>query len=64
MVYTLPETNSKFALKMDGWHISFLLGWPIFRCELLVLERVLPLLYNKHHSAFMFLFFSIETFDI
>ena len=29
---TLPETNSSH-LKMDGWNTSFLLGWPIFRCE-------------------------------
>ena len=29
---TLPETNI-FALKMDGWKITFLLGWLIFRCE-------------------------------
>ncbi len=32
---TLPETNSSH-LKMDGWNTSFLLGWPNFRCELLV----------------------------
>ena len=32
---TLPETNSSH-LKMDGWNTSFLLGWPIFRGELLV----------------------------
>ena len=25
---------------MDGWNTSFLLGWPIFRCELLVLGSV------------------------
>ena len=36
---TLPETNSS-PLKMDGWNTSFLLGWPIFRGELLVLGRV------------------------
>ena len=28
---TLPKTNSSH-LKMDVWKISFLLGWPIFRC--------------------------------
>ena len=28
---TLPETNSKSILKMDGWNIIFLLGNPIFR---------------------------------
>ena len=35
--YTLPETNCKFAPK-NGWleYDCFLLGWPIFRCELLV----------------------------
>ena len=37
--YTLPETNS-LHLKMDGWKTSFLLGWPIFRGELLVLGSV------------------------
>ena len=36
---TLPETNS-LHLKMDGWKTSFLLGRPIFRCELLVSGRV------------------------
>ena len=36
---TLPETNSSH-LKMDGWNLSFLLGWPIFRGELLVLGSV------------------------
>ena len=36
---TLPETNSSH-LKMDGWKMNFLLGWPIFRCELLVSGRV------------------------
>ena len=25
---------------MDGWNTSFLLRWPIFRCELLVSGRV------------------------
>ena len=28
--FTLPETNSSH-LKMDGWKMNFLLGWPIFR---------------------------------
>ena len=36
---TLPETNSSH-LKMDGWNTTFLLGWPIFRGELLVSGRV------------------------
>ena len=36
---TLPETNSSH-LKMDGWNIDFLLGWTIFRAELLVLGTV------------------------
>ena len=38
-VSTLPETNSSH-LEMDGWNTSFLLGWPIFRGELLVSGRV------------------------
>ena len=29
-VFTLPETNVFLHLKMDGWNLSFLLGWPIF----------------------------------
>ena len=28
-------------LNMDGWNPNFLLGWPIFRCELLVLGSVI-----------------------
>ena len=32
---TLPETNSS-PLKIDGWKITFLLGWPIFRCHVSV----------------------------
>ena len=36
--YTLPETNS-LPLKMDGWKTTFLLGWPIFRCDILVSGR-------------------------
>ena len=37
---TLPQTNSSH-LKMDGWNsIFFLLGWPVFRSELLVLGIV------------------------
>ena len=37
---TLPETNS-LLLKINGWKMYFLLGWPIFRGELLVLGSVL-----------------------
>ena len=29
-LFTLPETNSS-PMKIDGWEITFLLGWPIFR---------------------------------
>ena len=36
---TLPETNSS-PLKMDGWKMNFLLGWPNFRGEMLVSGRV------------------------
>ena len=28
--YTLPETNSS-NLKIAGWKMHFVLGWPIFR---------------------------------
>ena len=40
MIITLPETNSSH-LNIDGWKMSFLLGWPIFRGELLVSGSVL-----------------------
>ena len=42
MEYTLPKTNS-LHLKMDGWNTSVLLGWPIFRGELLILWSVYSL---------------------
>ena len=31
-VLTLPETNIAPNLEMDGWKISFLLGWLPGRC--------------------------------
>ena len=37
----IPETNSSH-LKMNGRNTSFLLGWPSFRCEMLVLGSVFP----------------------
>ena len=36
----LPSLKLTWHLKMDGWNTSFLLGWPIFRGELLVLGSV------------------------
>ena len=36
--YTPPKFN--IAPEKDGWKTTFLLGWPIFRGELLVLGRV------------------------
>ena len=45
---TLLETNSSH-LEMDGWNTTFLLGWYIFRCELLVSGRVCG---NLHRSEF------------
>ena len=33
---SLPSLKLTWHLKMDGWKTRFLLGWPIFRCELLV----------------------------
>ena len=44
---TLPETNSQpTPLKINGWKMNVLLGWPILRGELLVsgsvIGRVLP----------------------
>ena len=41
---TLPESNI-FALKINGWKLSFVLGWPIFRVELLVLGSVMILIW-------------------
>ena len=40
VAFTLSETNMTSHPKMDGWKtFSFPFGgWPIFRCELLVLE--------------------------
>ena len=37
----LPETNSSH-LKMDGWNISFIVGWPIFRGYVSLPEGTLP----------------------
>ena len=44
-IITLPETNSEFAPK-NGWleYDPFLLGWPIFRGELLVLGSVFSMI--------------------
>ena len=36
-VYTLPETKI-FALKMDGWKMHFLVGWPMFKGLLLLVS--------------------------
>ena len=36
----LHSLKLTWHLKMDGWKTSFLLGWPIFRGELLVSGRV------------------------
>ena len=33
-VFRIPALKLTFShLKMDGWNISFLLGWPILRCH-------------------------------
>ena len=45
-IHSLQLTCSH--LKMEGWNISFLLGWPIFRGELLVSGRVPS---SKHHEG-------------
>ena len=37
---------------MDGWNTTFLLGWPIFRCELLVSGRVNPREMGALHSHY------------
>ena len=33
---SIPSLKLTWHLKMDGWNTSFLLGWPIFRCYMLV----------------------------
>lgn len=38
--HTLPETKSS-NLNIGGWNTTFLLGSPMFRCELLVFQRVI-----------------------
>ena len=37
---------------MDGWNTGFLLGWPIFRCKLLVFGRV-SCSFRFHPKVFM-----------
>ena len=32
-IFGVPSLKLTWHLKMDGWNISFLLGWPIFRCH-------------------------------
>ncbi len=39
--HTLPETNG-LPLKMDGWKMSFLLGFGLFSGAMLVSGRVIP----------------------
>jgi len=38
--FTLPQTN--MALKIDGWKMNFLLGWPLFRCYVCFREGTAP----------------------
>ena len=45
-----PWNSQQVHPKMDGWHTRFLLGWPIFRGELLVSGRVYH--YNLDSSIF------------
>ena len=47
---TLPEINSSH-LKMDGWKTSFLLGRPIFSCQLLVSGGVFQDLFRLVNSS-------------
>ncbi len=42
----IPRIYHSSHLKMDGWKTSFLLGWPIFRGQLLVSGRV-PFIFKK-----------------
>ena len=45
---TPPKFNSS-PLRINGWKITFLLGWPIFRGELLNFQGV-PGFHNKNGS--------------
>ena len=57
-VFTLPETNSSH-LKMDGWSTTFLWGWPIFRCKLLVSGRVVLGHSSTQHSLVKIVIYNI-----
>ena len=43
-----PRKFNSSHLKMDGWNTSFILGRPIFRCELLVSGRVSRMWTHKY----------------
>ena len=42
LLILLPSLILTWHLKMDGWNISFLLGWPIFRCYVSVYKSKGP----------------------
>ena len=58
----LPSLKLTWPLKIDGWKMSFLLGWPVFRGELLVLGSVPPdlfmiLIFTRFSVGFLVLLF-------
>ena len=58
----LPSLKRTWPLKIDGWKMSFLLGWPVFRGELLVLGSVPPdlfmiLIFTRFSVGFLVLLF-------
>ena len=59
----IPSLKLTFSpLKMDGWNTSFLLGWPMFRGEVLVLGSVPPSLTTicSHELSRGYWVFSME----
>ncbi len=64
---TVSETNC-LHLKMDGWNTSFLLGWPIFRGELLisgsVLSLSLPVIPPEVFTVFGWYVFGVQSYII
>ena len=63
--HTLPEINSSH-LKIGGWKMNFLLGWPIFRGELFVASMSLVNLWKLCSGQFisMVLCLGITAFTV
>ena len=60
--------NLTWHLKMDGWNTSFLLGWPIIRCELLVSRRVHgvipPTSFSPQLPIFLMPFIGVKSLNL